>query len=411
MGSGSQSTYDGSSLAAHGVIVVTVNYRLGVFGFFSHPGLTAESPHHSSGNYGLLDQLSALEWVQKNIARFGGDPQAVTLFGESAGAIDAGMLMTSPLSANLFRRVILESGPPFGLGPIHTLAEAEAFGTELGRAAPSTSASALGNLRKMTTTELMQLANAHSNGPYAASAIVDGWVLTQPPARAFASGALQNVDLIVGLNGRESSAFRVVAAATSKTEGKQSGSGGALEAIGKLADTARPLYGAWTYAAIAKYAGQAMIHRDQAIDQAANDMLVACPVGAVAALTSATGHKAFVYKFDRSIPGKGESALGAFHSLEVPYVFNAFHDRGWQWLPFTNADLRLSEAIERYWTNFAKTGDPNGSGVPSWSAWKTGSENYLELTQNGEPTAQQHFSPPFCYVSPDRLHKQLADGK
>ena len=133
LGSGSQSTYDGTSLAAHGVILVTINYRLGVLGFFSHPELTAESPHHSTGNYGLLDQLAALEWVKENIARFGGDPENVTLFGESAGAIDAAMLMASPLSAHLFQRVISESGPPFGVGPIQTRAQAEAVGESAGQ--------------------------------------------------------------------------------------------------------------------------------------------------------------------------------------------------------------------------------------------------------------------------------------
>ena len=111
VGSGTQSTYDGVSLTRHGVLLVTLNYRLGVMGFFSHPELTAESPHHSSGNYGLLDQLAALNWVQQNIAQFGGDPDNVTLFGESAGAIDAARLMTSPLAAGLFKRVISESGP------------------------------------------------------------------------------------------------------------------------------------------------------------------------------------------------------------------------------------------------------------------------------------------------------------
>jgi para-nitrobenzyl esterase len=410
MGSGSQSMYDGSSLAAHGVVVVTINYRLGIFGFFSHPALTAESPHHSSGNYGLLDQLFALEWVRENITRFGGDPHAVTLFGESAGALDAGMLMTSPRAANLFRGVILESGPPFGLGPIRTLAEAEAAGTRIGQAAHGGSASAIGNLRKMSAAELMRLANACSNGSYAASAIVDGWVLTQPPVRAFASDALQKADLMVGLNGRELSAFRVMSAA-SKKAGKQNGSGSAMDAIRQLAGTAHPLYGAWTYAAVAKYVGMAIMHRDLAIDQATNDMLVACPVGAMAALTDATGMKVYVYQFDRGIPGKGESVLGAFHSLELPYVFNAFQDRGWRWLPFTDADLRLSAVIETYWTNFAKTGNPNGSGVPDWPAWANGSENYLELSKKGEPIAQRHFAPSFCYLSPGRLRKQLADGK
>ncbi len=141
LGSGSQSTYDGTSLVSHGVILVTINYRLGILGFFSHPELRAESPHHSAGNYGLLDQLAALQWVKDNIARFGGDPENVTLFGESAGAIDAGVLMTSPLSAHLFQRVITESGPSFGVGPTQTRAQAEAPGIAIGKAAPGNSPS------------------------------------------------------------------------------------------------------------------------------------------------------------------------------------------------------------------------------------------------------------------------------
>jgi para-nitrobenzyl esterase len=410
-GSGSQSAYDGSSLAEHGVIVVTVNYRLGVLGFFSHPELTAESPHRSSGNYGLLDQLAALEWVQKNIAQFGGAPQTVTLFGESAGAIDAGMLVTSPLSAHLFQRVILESGPAFGLGAIHTLAEAEAAGAALGRAAPGSSKSALENLRKLPAGELMRIASAQSNGSYDASSIMDGWVLPRSPAVAFATGSIQKVDMMVGLNGRELSAFRVVAAAMPKPAGEQKKSGGALDGIEKLADAARPLYGMWTYAAIGKYIGQAFIHRDLAIDQAGNDMLLACPIGAMAVLTEAAGQKVYVYKFERAVPGKGEAELGAFHSIELPYVFNTFQDRIWRWLPFTDADYRLSREIESYWTNFAKTGNPNGADLPGWPAWKDGAEDYMDFTRNAEAAAEQHFSPAFCSLSAGRLRKGLTDGK
>jgi len=140
VGTGAGESYDGSSLATRGVIVVTINYRLGVMGFFSHPELSAESAHHSTGNYGLLDQIEALRWVQQNIAQFGGDSANVTLFGESAGSIDATMLMASPLANGLFRRVIAESGPAFGLGPTQTLADAEAVGAALGQSVAATNA-------------------------------------------------------------------------------------------------------------------------------------------------------------------------------------------------------------------------------------------------------------------------------
>jgi para-nitrobenzyl esterase len=410
-GSGSQATYDAASLAAHGVIVVTINYRLGVFGFFSLPALTAESPHHSSGQYGLLDQIAALQWVQANIAAFGGDPANVTVFGESAGSIDAGVLITSPLAANLFRRVILESGPPFGLGPTQTLAQAEAAGQAIANAAPKTAPTPLESLRKMSAADLYKLANAH--GPYAASGPVDGWIIPQPPAKAFLSGAAQKVDILVGINGRELSAFRLMAAAAaakSKSNPQPAASPGA-GALQQLFSSARPLYGGWSYAAVAAYLGQAVVHRDAAIDQGANDILLACPVGALATLTSAADPHIFVYRFNRSIPGKGQAALGAFHGLEVPFVFNAFQERSWSWLPFTDADHQLSATIETYWTNFAKTGDPNGPGVPPWPAWRNGSEDYMELSPQAAAVASRGFSPPFCYLAPQRVRQSLDAAK
>jgi para-nitrobenzyl esterase len=409
-GSGSQSIYDGTSLASHGVIPVTINYRLGILGFFSHPELTAESPHHSSGNDGLLDQLAALQWVKENIARFGGDPENVTLFGESAGAIDASALMTSPLSAHLFRRVIVESGPPFGLGPIQTRAQAEAVGVSIGKAAPGNSPSPLANLRKLPSTELLRLANTQLKGRYLGNLVLDGWILPEPPARAFASGAIQKVDLMVGLNGRELSAFRVVAASGVKTPPTPEKSAGPAQVFKRLAETVHPLYGGWTDAAIALYLFKELFGRDLAIDQASNDMLMACPIGAMAALTRAQGPKVFVYKFDRTIPGKGETNLGAFHSLELPYVFNAMHDRDWRWLPFAAADDKLASLIETYWTNFAKSGDPNSPGAPHWPGWERGSDNYLEFARNGAPVAQQNLAPPFCDLSLDWLRKQLANS-
>jgi len=411
VGSGAQSTYAGDSLAAHGVIMVTINYRLGFMGFFSHPELTQESPHHSSGNYGLLDQLAALRWVQENIAAFGGDPRNVTLFGESAGSIDAGALVTSPLAAGLFQRVIIESGPPFGLGVAPTLGQAEAVGTAIGKAAPGHSTSTLENLRSLPATQVVELANqtvkTQFKGFDSFAPLVEGWVLPQSASKAFGSGTIQKVDLLAGLNGRELSAFRVAAAMAAKQNAAQGKGGGAGEAVKKLADTARPLYGGWTDAAIGLYLVEILMHHDVAIDQASNDILMACPIGAIASLAGHAGQRVYVYKFDRSIPGKGEAALGAFHGLEIPYVFNAFEDRSWRWLPFSEVDRKLSNMIEVYWTNFAKTGDPNANGLPHWSPWQSSAEPYLEFTPDGNAAAREDFSPPFCHLSPDRLKQQL----
>jgi para-nitrobenzyl esterase len=213
VGSGTQSTYDGVSLTRHGVLLVTLNYRLGVMGFFSHPDLSAESPHHSSGNYGLLDQLAALNWVKQNIAQFGGDPDNVTLFGESAGAIDAAQLMASPLAVGLFKRVISESGPAFGSG--QTLSQAEAFGSAVSALAAGNSQSTLEKLRALSVTEVEALvlkAKEHFPGDITA-ATADGWVLPMSPQQAFLTGSIQMVDLLIGFNGRELSAFRLSAAA------------------------------------------------------------------------------------------------------------------------------------------------------------------------------------------------------
>ncbi len=154
------------------------------------------------------------------------------------------------------------------------------------------------------------------------------------------------------------------------------------------------------------YLSEMLIHRDVAIDLASNDILMACPMGAVASLASISGRRVYVYKFDRSIPGKGEADLGAFHGLEVPYVFNTFDDRSWRWLPFTEVDHKLSQLIETYWTNFAKTGDPNSAGLPAWPTWQS-SEPYLDFNQDGSAVARKDFAPPFCHLSPERLKQQL----
>jgi para-nitrobenzyl esterase len=405
VGTGTDESYDGSSLASHGVIVVTINYRLGVMGFFAHTVLTAESPHHSSGNYGLLDQIAALQWVQQNIAQFGGDPENVTLFGESAGSIDATILMTSPLVKGLFRRVIAESGPAFGLGPALKLAEAEAVGKALGQTAAGesvTQAKALETLRQMPAEQVAALEQRVVTTRFKSfdpnGSVVDGWLLPQSPAKAFASGKVQQVDLLAGLNGRELSAFRIGAAAVAKQATQPSPKSAPSDAVKKLAVAAHPLYGGWTDMAVAVYLIQILMHGDIAVDHASNDMLLACPVGAEAALVRSVGARAFVYRFDRTVPGKGEAKLGAFHGLEIPYVFNTFTVRSWRWLPFTETDRKLSETVERYWTNFAKSGDPNAPGLPAWKPWSSGEEPYLVFTQNGTALPQRNFSPPFCHL-------------
>ncbi len=393
IGSGAQTTYDGYSLAAHSVILVTINYRLGVLGFFSHPELTAESPHHSSGNYGLLDEIAALAWVQRNIASFGGDPKNVTLFGESAGAINAGSLMTSPLSYGLFRRVISESGPAFGKG--QPLSEAEGFGAAVGAQAPGDShISSLERLRQMPATDVIKLAAqvAKSRGKGTDGGTLDGWVLTKSTQDAFVTGSIQNVDLLIGLNARELSAFRVASAAAGKSVASQSNGGtGAL--VKKFTEAAHPFFGAWTDPAVALYVGKILVHQAAGLDEVANDIMVACPVGSMASLTAAIGQRVYVYRFERTVPGKGEADLGAFHSLEVPYVFGTLRDPSWSWLPFGSVDQQLSASIQTYWTNFAKTGNPNSTGLPNWPNWSDRKQEFLQIDKNGAIAGRRNFGP------------------
>jgi para-nitrobenzyl esterase len=403
VGSGTQSTYDGVSLARHGVLLVTLNYRLGVMGFFSHPELTAESPHHSSGNYGLLDQLAALNWVKQNIAQFGGDPDNVTLFGESAGAIDAARLMTSPLAAGLFKRVISESGPAFDSG--QTLSQAEAFGSAVGDLTPgNTQSTPLQKLRALPASEVEALVlKAKEHFPTdITAATADGWVLPMSSQQAFLTGSIQKVDLLIGLNGRELSAFRLSAAAAAKSSGGPSSvaeSGGPK----KFLEAARPYFGSWTNPAIAIYFGRILLNKNAGIDGAANDLIGACPVGAMASLTNASSQHVFVYRFDRSIPGKGQAELGAFHSLEVPYVFGSLRDREWQWLPSTAADASLSDLLQTYWTNFAKTSNPNASGLPNWPAWSDEKKEFLVVNQDASVTARRNFPPLFSSLGANEL--------
>jgi para-nitrobenzyl esterase len=407
VGSGAQSTYNGVSLTARGVVLVTVNYRLGAMGFFSHPELTAKSPNHSSGNYGLLDQIAALRWVQNNIARFGGDPQNVTLAGESAGAVDSAMLMTSPLASGIFRRVISESGPAFNSA--QTLSQAEAQGKAIADLAPGDPhATPLGRLRALPAVEVEKLVTRVKEryGDTTTSFTIDGWVLTQTPRSAFLNGSIQKVDLLIGLNGRELSAFRLAAAALAKSSGSQKGTAGS-GSMKQFSDAARPFFGSWTKPAMALYLGNILLHRTAGVDQAANDLIGACPVGAMAELTTDAGQRVFVYRFDRSVPGKGEGDLGAFHSLEIPYVFGALSDPTWQWLPFTLDDTALSNLVQAYWTDFAKTGNPNAQGLPNWPAWSDDKKEFLEIRKDASISAQRSFPPLFSSLSAGDLRKNF----
>ena len=397
IGSGGENGYDGAVLARKGVVVVTINYRLGVFGFFAHPELTRESPHHASGNYGLLDQIAALEWVRQNIAQFGGDPKRVTVFGESAGAIDTGMLLCSPLAAGLFQRVILESGPVLGLAhhPA-SLTKGEQFGENVARSLGSP-----GNLRKLRESSPESVVAASREVATRTpdpGFVLDGWCIRESPAKIFAEGRQLPVDMLIGNNGREISVFR----------GSSTGGGGGLGGD-SVKQTIRIFYGGATPIVAGMFVIDSTLHRTEAADAWINDVICACPEMAMSALQAETGRRAYVYQFLRSIPGKGQKDLGSFHSLELPYVFGAFRKPAWNWLPFEQSDFALGQGIQSYWTNFAKTGNPNGANLPNWPNFERSSQTAMEFTQEGKAAARLHSRPIFCDLEVPALKKRLME--
>ena len=400
VGSANESEYDGAALARKGVVVVTINYRLGVLGFFSHPDLTRESPHHASGNYGLLDQLAALEWVRDNIAAFGGDPRRVTVFGESAGSIDTGLLLCSPLAKDLFARAIMESGPVFLSLRAAPLAKGERFGEQLVSAFGIGGAGALQRLRALApdvlSTKAIDVAKASGNP----GIVADGWFLRESPGDIFAAGRQLPVSFIIGNNGREMSAFR----ASAQSKGAPSSG---LDS--SAAEIVKVFYGRSTALIFGFYTIDNLLRRTEAADSWLNDVAGTCPGMAMASLHARAGHRAYFYQFNRQIPGQGQRALGAFHSLEIPFVFGNLS--AWSWLPFEPIDHQLSEILQSYWTNFAKTGNPNGANLPGWREFDEATQSSLEFEPTGRIRLRTRSAPAFCNVNAGELMERLRDHR
>lgn len=358
-GSGTGAAYDGEILARKGVVVVTINYRLGAFGFFAHPALTAESEHHASGNYGLLDQIAALQWVKKNIAAFGGDPHRITIFGESAGSWAVNALMASPLAKGLFERALGESGGQFS--PMPSLADAEKAGERMGagliaNAAPSTGKDVLKALRAVSAEDLLKATDSATT-----RAIADGFVLPQSVYEIFAQGKQNDVPLLVGNNA---------------DEGTTLAPQGAALKMATFTAGVRTRYGALADQFLKVYPAESDEQAVKSFYSAYRDQVFGWEMRTWAGMQSKTGHHpTYLYYFTRAVPGPASQRLGAFHALEIAYVFGNF-----SW-PFAwdDTDHKLSDSIMSYWVNFAATGNPNGEGLLKWPAYSPDTDQALEL--------------------------------
>ncbi|MBK0379785.1 carboxylesterase/lipase family protein [Mucilaginibacter segetis] len=334
--------YDGEAMAKKGIIFVTINYRVGIFGFFAHPELTKESPHSQSGNYGIMDQLAALQWVQKNIAAFGGDPEKVTIAGQSAGSMSVNYLVTSPLGKGLFNGAIAESGAYMLPDPSGgtSLAQGEQSGVE---AAKALNANSLAELRKLPAQELLKQNNFRP--------IIDGYVMPKTPPAIYAENQENKVALLTGWNEDDAFFGELKDAADYKAQMQHR--------FGDKAAEALKLYPG----------GNDSVAKVSQIRLSRDGLFGIQNYSWVNAQSAKNGAPVYLYRFTRRMPATPEfEKYGAFHTGEVAYAYDnlKFVNR-----PFQPVDQQLANTMSAYWVNFTKNGNPNGKGLPEWPAYNT----------------------------------------
>ncbi len=378
IGASSQSVYDGEPLATQGVVVVSINYRLGIYGFLAHPELSRESPEGVSGNYGILDMVAALKWVNRNIAAFGGDPNNVTIFGESAGGTAVCLLMVVPQAQGLFQKVISESAAWMNM-PISHLKESW-YGRKSGEKFGESHGTDIAALRAKTVAEIAKIAgppdmsgDKEPRGE-AYMPVVDGVVIPDDPARLFAEGKFAHVNLIAGTNADEGTLL----------------GGPPVHNLIDLRKFAQKTFGSETNGLLAVYQAASDAEAYDAAAHVQGDYTFLQGTRAVLRAASRK-NKAFQYQFTRVTAIGRRIKWGCYHASELPYVFGTLPDSAYGTTAsmvgdfsidadsYNDTDARLAKAMSGAWVRFAKTGDPNGPGLPSWPAFSEGKESYLEF--------------------------------
>jgi len=379
-GTTSEPRQDGQFLAHRNVVIVSMNYRLGILGFFAHPALTAESAHHASGNYGLLDQAAALAWVRRNITAFGGDPNNITLFGESAGSFSVSSQMASPLSKGLIAKAIGESGGAFRSNSLGypPLAKAEQDDAVWAQAAFNTSN--LSDLRKLSPDDLVKAAEAKTTPrPPRFGPDVDGYFLPQSVPDIYAAGQQAHIPLLAGWNADEARA-QVIDNPIQPTVASFTAQ--ATKEFGDRAQDFLAVYSAATDAEAVQSAGDYT-----------SDRFIAYSTWAWLEAHVKTGQApVYRYRLDLGSPGDKfhPAAVGAFHSDDIEYVFGTLDSR--QQATWRPEDRALSDQIQQYWTNFARTGDPNGPHLPTWPTYAPATNwqvMHLNATSEARPDTQR----------------------
>ncbi|MFO1477123.1 MAG: carboxylesterase family protein [Verrucomicrobiota bacterium] len=369
-GASSEGRQDGGNLCKHGVIVVSMNYRLGVFGFLAHPELTEESPHHASGNYGLLDQVAALEWVHTNIAAFGGDPNNVTIFGESAGSYSVSALVASPLAAGLFQKAIGESGALFSFNSrTKSLADSEKTGQEFARSLVGTNS--IDALRALPADQVLQAAAKQPSRSFGAN--IDGWFLPADCRAIYAAGRQNRVPLIAGWN-RDEGNYRSFFGDRTATRSNYVAA----------ADTR---FGTNALAFLEVYAASTDAEAKRAAQDFSGDQFIGYGTWKWLELQMKSGVPVYRYQFDQALPLPSDAPAGAEpsapHAGEIEYVFQMLGTKN---LPWRAEDRAVSDLMAAYWSNFAKTGDPNGAGLPKWPRYDS-QDGYPVLHLAAKPEA------------------------